>query len=226
VSREKAEAEAVLGGDFAGIGVTDDYAAYQNLFSEHQLCWAHLLRKAIKIALQYPDDTGYKEFLDRLYEIYRLAVSYRKDSRLSKGRAQKVKELKRAIRKLCSLADIAIEEEMATHLKAFIHLQRELTDNVDCLFVFVEHPEVEPTNNESERNVRREAEVRKGGRTSKSENGARRRSVIMTIFATLRRRIEKFTIETVVAEIKTWLAKGRSIFQDELESAQAANATT
>jgi hypothetical protein len=34
------------------------------------------------------------------------------------------------------------------------------------------------TNNRSERNLRREAEVRKGGRTSKTQSGAQRRSII------------------------------------------------
>jgi hypothetical protein len=29
----------VLGEQFGGIGVTDDYAAYQSLFEGHQLCW-------------------------------------------------------------------------------------------------------------------------------------------------------------------------------------------
>ena len=51
---------------------------------------------------------------------------------------------------------------------------------IDALFVFVAHPEVEPTHNRSERNVRREAEVRKGGRTSKSESGAKRRGIMMS----------------------------------------------
>jgi hypothetical protein len=48
VDRGKAAAQAIVGEQFPGIGVSDDYGAYQSLFSEHQLCWAHLLRKAIK----------------------------------------------------------------------------------------------------------------------------------------------------------------------------------
>jgi len=36
VGRGKAEAQALLGEKFNGIGVTDDYAAYQYLFQEHQ----------------------------------------------------------------------------------------------------------------------------------------------------------------------------------------------
>jgi hypothetical protein len=56
-------------------------------------------------------------------------------------------------------------------METFILLQRELADNVDCLFVFVEHPEVEPTNNRSERNARCEAEIRKGALTRTTDRG-------------------------------------------------------
>jgi len=79
------------------------------------------------------------------------------------------------------------------HVATFINLQRELADNVGCLSVFVEHPEVEPTNNRSERNVRRQAEIRKGARTSKTANGAKRRGTIVTVFASLQTRIANFT---------------------------------
>ena len=61
VSRKKTEATTVLGAFFGGIGVPDDYVAYKSLFSEHQLCWAHLIRKAIKLVLQNPDETQYAE---------------------------------------------------------------------------------------------------------------------------------------------------------------------
>ncbi len=77
VSRKKTEATSVLGESFAGIGVTDDYAAYKSLFSEHQLCWAHLIRKAIKLVLQNPDETEYAEFLDQLCAIYHDAKELR-----------------------------------------------------------------------------------------------------------------------------------------------------
>jgi len=49
-------------------------------------------------------------------------------------------------------------EPTAAHVATFIPLQQVLTDNIDCLFVFVEHPEVEPANNRSTRNARREVE--------------------------------------------------------------------
>ncbi len=114
-------------------------------------------------------------------------------------------------------------EPTADHVATFILLQRELADNVDCLFVFVEHPEVEPTNNRSERNVRREAEIRKGARTSKTVQGAKRRGTIVTVLASLQTRISNFTLSNVIAEIDRWLESGSSLFQQELQAIHDAH---
>ncbi len=43
-SRGKGNAETLLGQNFDGFVVSDDYGAYRKL-KRHQLCWAHLLRK-------------------------------------------------------------------------------------------------------------------------------------------------------------------------------------
>jgi hypothetical protein len=221
VGRGKAEAQAVLGDFFKGIGVTDDYGAYIHLFSKHQLCWAHLIRKAIKLALQYPDQKHYATFLDTLCDIYHLAVRYQNDSRLGVGRAQKVRELEASLRRLCTRHGETIDETVLAPQEAtFIRLQNELIDHLDCLFVFVVHPEVEPTNNRSERNVRSEAEIRKGGRTSKTVKGAKRRSVIMTVLASLRTRVSAFTLEHLLSEVTQWLTNGFSIFEMELDDLQ------
>jgi hypothetical protein len=239
VSRKKTEATDLLGDSFAGIGVTDDYAAYQHLFSQHQLCWAHLIRKAIKLALQNPDEPQYAEFLDGLCSIYDDAKQLRQDAlaetldaQLTEdaSRAAIVKQLQDRITSLCTRREETIItakaaakadpviEPTADHVATLILLQRELADNVDCLFVFVEHPEVEPTNNRSERNVRREAEIRKGARTSKTARGAKRRGIIITVLASLQTRISNFTLSNVLAEIDRWLEAGRSLFQQELQT--------
>ncbi len=225
VGRSKEEAEKILGPLFAGIGVTDDYAAYKTLFTQHQLCWAHLLRKAIKLALQHPDEKPYAIFLDDLFGIYQEAVRCQKDGRFSVGRAQKALDLQENIRSLCSRHGETIDEDiMPDHEATFIRLQNELVDNVDCLFVFVAQPQVEPTNNRSERNVRSEAEIRKGGRTSKSDEGAKRRSIIMTVLMSLRTRFTKFTLKTLLMEVERWAEQGCSIFEKELAVLRMANA--
>jgi len=225
VGRSKTEAERILGPLFAGIGVTDDYGAYKKLFTSHQLCWAHLIRKAIKLALQHPDEKQYATFLDELFGIYQEAVCCQKDGRLSIGRAQKALDLQESIRSLCTRQGETIDEDiMPDHEATFIRLQNELVDNVDCLFVFVEHPEVEPTNNRSERNIRNEAEIRKGGRTSKSEKGAKRRSIIMTVLMSLRTRFTKFTLNILLTEVEQWIEQGCSIFERELAELKMAHA--
>lgn len=225
VSRSKTEAEKVLGRFFAGIGVTDDYNAYKKLFTRHQLCWAHLIRKAIKLALQHPDEKQYATFLDELFSIYQEAVRCQKDGRLSTGRAQKALDLQENIRWVCTRHGETIDEDvMSDHEATFIRLQNELVDNLDSLFVFVEHPEVEPTNNRSERNVRSEAEVRKGGRTSKSADGAKRRSIIMTVLMSLRTRFAKFTLDALLREVETWIEQGYSLFEKELAELKMAHA--
>jgi len=217
VGRGKAEAEAILGDSFVGIGVTDDYGAYQALCLEHQLCWAHLLRKAIKLMLQHPDEAAYKQFLDELYAVYQQAIRWQKDQRLTVGRAEKVILLQDRICELCELSDREIDSNtMSAHEQSFIRLQKELIRGLDDLFVFVAHPEVEPTNNRSERNVRHEAMVRKGGRTSKSQSGAKRRGIIMTVLATLNTRFEAFTLNNLIDEIRQWAQDGLSRFQREL----------
>ena len=225
VGRGKAEAQKVIGEKFRGIGVTDDYGAYKYLFNEHQLCWAHLLRKAIKLMLQHPEKQEYKEFLDELYDIYQQAVRFQKDRRLSASRKAKSQQLQGRILELCTRKGEAIEpEQTPAHEASFIRLQNELVNELASLFVFVEHPEVEATNNRSERNVRREAEIRKGGRTSKSNHGAKRRSNIMTVLATLNTRFPKFTLDHLLSEVERWVHEGRSIFQLELDRLEKANA--
>ncbi|HEY9640447.1 MAG TPA: hypothetical protein V6C57_08185, partial [Coleofasciculaceae cyanobacterium] len=115
-------------------------------------------------------------------------------------------------------------ETMPIHEQTFLRLQHELITGIDALFVFVAHPQVEPTNNRSERNLRREAEVRKGGRTSKTQKGAGRRSIIMSVLATLNTRFEGFTLEHLLDELTYWTQLGLSRFQAELAGMTQANA--
>ena len=239
VSRKKTEATDILGKSFAGIGVTDDYAAYRNMFSEHQLCWAHLIRKAIKLMLQNPEETEYVEFWSTLCSIYHDAKQFSKEVAASvkgdglnttEGRRAVIDELQARITELCNRHEETIItpkaaakaqyplEPTAAPVATFILLQRELADQLKCLFVFVEHPEVEPTNNRTERNARREAEIRKGARTSKTATGAKRRSTIVTVFASLQTRIANFTLTNMLAEVNRWSTAGISRFQDELDA--------
>ena len=175
--------------------------------------------------LQHPEEATYKTFLDELYCIYQQAVRWQQDQRLSTGRAAKVEQLKARICNLCCRAGTLLEKEtMPGHEQTFIRLQNELVNGLESLFVFVAHPQVEATNNRSERNVRKEAIVRKSGRTSKSQAGANRRGIIMTVLATLNTRFQTFTLQALLDEIERWVDGGISLFQAELDGVKLAHA--
>ena len=224
VGRGKAVLTEVLGEQFDGIGVTDDYNAYQSQFTEHQLCWAHFLRKAIAISLRNPDNRQYARFLKSLFAVYYDAVRTSRDRRLSAGRAAKVKRLQSRIRMICRRYGEVLDDAASADDAKFVRLQNELVDNTEKLFVFVLHPEVEATNNRSERQARSESMARKAARTSKTEKGAKRRGVIMSVLSSLSKRLEQFTLGSVLSEINHWFETGQSVFREELSKLQAVTA--
>jgi hypothetical protein len=192
--------------------------------------------------LQNPEETEYAEFWDALCLIYhdakvlsqKVVVSIEGDRlNTAAGRRAVIEGLQARITSLCDRCEETIITAKAAakaespidptplHVATFILLQRELANQLNCLFVFVEHPEVEPTNNRSERNARREAEIRKGARTSKTAAGARRRSTIVTVFASLQTRMVDFTLSNMMAEVQRWTDAGVSLFQTELAAMNA-----
>ena len=66
---------------FAGVLVSDDAAVYRR-FTQTQKCWAHLLRKAIKLTIIKLDDTRYRTFCDGLLAVDRSAHAAATDKRL------------------------------------------------------------------------------------------------------------------------------------------------
>ena len=204
--------------------MTDDYNAYKSQFTEHQLCWAHFLRKAIAISLRNPDNRQYKRFLTELFVIYHDAVRISRDGRLSVGRPAKIKLLQARLRRICRRYGELVGKNDTSDDAKFVRLQNELVSNIEKLFVFVLHPEVESTNNRSERQARQEAMARKATRTSKTEKGARRRGIIMSVLASLSKRLDNFTLQNILAEITRWITNGQSIFREELAGIRLAHA--
>src|SRR5438093_1001822 len=139
---------------FVGIGVSDDAAVYQGRFAQAQKCWAHLLRKAIKLTLLYPRQQKYQRFLDRLLELYYDAKRAAGDGRLAEaGRKRRVAELEG---RLCDLCRPYWRDTAPTgkpHEQDFTNLVNELVRLLlaEELFTFVLERDVEPTNNSMER---------------------------------------------------------------------------
>ena len=210
---------------FAGLVISDDAAVYAN-FSQAQKCWAHLLRKAIKLTLQEPLNQEYRVFTDRLLEIYREACRVQRDGRLSAaGRAGKVAALDDEVLELCApvwaleLPPLAEGPENDYRLLVNEVMRLMLAKQ---LFTFVTaEPATRPngtsqpaagTNNEAERSLRNPAEARKTGRTSKTLVGARRQTIIVSVLESLRLYLPTFTLGSVREEINGWWQAGQSCF--------------
>ncbi len=210
---------------FAGLVISDDAAVYEN-FSAAQKCWAHLLRKAIKLALQDPNRADYRNFTDSLLEIYRAACRIQRDQRFSAaGRADKVAKLDDQILFLCgaySIAELLSAQGLDHDFGLLVSEVLRLMMN-QALFTFVTTPPVQQpngaskpvsgTNNEAERTLRSPAQARDTGRTNKTSNGARRQTVLTSVLESLRLYLPTYTLGSVVAELERWWTTGQSCFE-------------
>ena len=215
---------------FAGLVISDDAAIYAN-FTQAQKCWAHLLRKAIKLTLQDPNNPGYRVFTDRLLAIYRQACRVQGDGRLGDaGRARKVAALDDEILELCAPLWVAelppLEDGPENDYRLLVNeLMKLMLDKQ--LFTFVTTPPpTQPngasqpaagTNNEAERTLRGAAQARATGRTNKTLVGARRQTIVSSVLESLRLYLPRFTLTSVLAEVQRWFEVGGSCFVALLE---------
>ena len=217
---------------FAGLVISDDAAVY-GPFNAMQKCWAHLLRKGIKLALQDPDCADYRTFTDGLLEIYREACRIQRDQRFSAaGRADRVAPLDDRILDLCGryslaplLAARGLNHDFGLLVAEVLRLMMQ-----QALFTFVTTPPVQQpngttqpvsgTNNEAERTLRRPAQARATGRTNKTPNGARRQTVLASVLESLRLYLPSYTLGSVVAELQRWWVHGCSCFEKLLKQSK------
>jgi transposase len=214
---------------FQGVVISDDAAVYEN-FTKSQKCWAHLLRKAIKLTLRDPENPKYRDLTDELLAIYREARRVQVDGRLTdEGRTAKVFLLENRVIELCGSAWLHNEGPIAGLEDDYRLLTSEIMNLwlKKQLFTFVTEPAatqpngqklpVPGTNNESERTLRPSAEARKTGRTNKTVQGARRRTVLTSVLESLRLYLPKFSLRSVIEEIKRWSEVGQSCFRELFE---------
>lgn|SRR5271166_4822048 len=229
VPKDAATLAEILDPDqFKGLVFSDDAAVYAN-FDHAQKCWAHLLRKAIKLTLQDPENVSHREFTDQLLAIFHQANRIKRDQRLSDaGRVRKVAELSE---KLYDLCDPVLGEQSTPgtlgHDRCLLALEILRLMDKEELFTFVtaqaaaqpngESKKIDGTNNESERTLRDRATARKTGRTSKTIAGARRTSILTSVLESLRLYLPTYTLGSVLAEVLRWQEVGKSCFRRLME---------
>ncbi len=223
---------------FAGIVISDDAAVYAN-FTQAQKCWAHLLRKAIKLTLQEPKNAEYRQFTDRLLALYRSACRVQQDGRRSQaGRAQKVAELDDDIFDLClpvwRLELPPLEEGPENDYRLLVNeVMRLMLDKQLFTFVTAE-PAQQPngacqpvagTNNEAERTLRNPAAARDTGRANKACEArvARRSCERAGITACVLEDIHIHACQCHRRD-RTMAASGRKLFQQAATEAEVESA--
>lgn len=201
-------------GKFKGIGITDCYKIYEKRFDMAQKCWAHFLRKIIKLMLLYPEKRKYRKFFEQLYGIFQEAKKLKEQEG---DKEEGIVALETKILKLCTEVDKKLSKDTKKDLREYVNLQKNLVRNLKDLFTFVRVKEVEPTSNEAERNLRHVAKSRNNYQTSKTKKGARRQSIISSVLFSLKQNLKEFTLKTVTEEVIQWQIEGKSLFKKQLE---------
>ena len=220
---------------FAGLVISDDAAVYAD-FNQGQKCWAHLLRKAIKLTLQEPANQEYRQFTDRLLAIYRQACRLQRDRRRSAaGRARHVPALDDEILELCVglwVQELPPLEGTDNDFRLLVNEVMRLMLKRELFRFVTAAPATQPngvskpvagTNNEAERTLRGPAQARVTGRTNKTPVGARRQTILVSVLESLRLYLPTFTLGSVIAEVERWWKAGQSCFTRLLKTLQRAS---
>lgn len=188
--RSGASAVKLLGEDYAGVLVTDDYSSYNAVGAkDRQTCWSHLRTKAKDIVKQIeltdPPISAPRsvEFCQKLrrFAVELCALGRKKKS--GKLSLAKAKAMIPALRKrLKRFGDEPLEHEAAETLR-----QRVMVKDWDKLFTFLRIKDVGPTNNLSEQSMRFLVIMRKICFGTRSAEGSESHSVLPSLLKTAHR---------------------------------------
>lgn len=193
-SRGQKAAQELLG-DFSGTLVTDRWGGYTMYEGTRQICWAHLRRdfKAVSESGGWLGKTG-----SRLFDLTgKILGSY---SRVRDG-TLKLQTFQKRISQWKPQLERWLKQG-ASHSGQLSAKCREIWKCRKWLWTFVDHEDVEPTNNLAERDVRQGVLWRKGSFGVQSERGAKYVERVLTAGATCRRQgksIVKFFTDACTA---------------------------
>lgn len=185
-SRGMGNAEELLGDNYQGIGITDRYPGYKNLFryedgSRHQICWSHLQRTAKdmthleclgKATLQHVT-----KFYQDLATIYAGIRAYQEEPFDEAIRVAQADKLLKQTEQLCQ--PHKLDPKKLTDLKAGI------LEYQDCLFICLTVDGIPADNNRAERDIKQLVIKRRKSLGSKTTKGARTLEVLLSVCLSL-----------------------------------------
>jgi len=197
LGRGRLEAKRLLGKNFRGLAVVDMLGAY-NWITLRQLCWAHVLRIFRAVA-----ERKGSRWHGRRLELagYRVLADWRAWRNGTIAREEMVRRInvhRATIRELLQkVADAGLSERSRRQCAWLLRREHHL-------WTFLDHEDVEPTNNLAERRVRRGVLMRKKSFGTDSVHGSRFVERILTATGCLReqqRDVLAFLADSYVAHL-------------------------
>ena len=178
-SRGKGNAENLLE-NYNGVRITDCYAAYKNMKGGHQVCWAHIIRKARDLAESDILEKEEKEFLKEIHlKLQELFKEVKTVSESNLSEKKRIKILPEFYEKLDKITDKIKDQKI--RIKKLDDLANLMQEYKKELFVCVSNKGVSPTNNKAEQKLRHLVLKRKNSFGNKSDKGSRILSINMSV---------------------------------------------
>jgi len=164
-----------LGKQKGNVLCVDRFSAYRTLAEKAgfklQLCWSHITENSKQLSENFGKEA--KNVHTKLKQIYSLANGLN-----HKGNDEMVEQLKAEI--------FQLTKKHYTHSTIRKFVNNLYHRDADNLFRFVTDPEIDPTNNISERELRALVIIRKISNGSRSKKGAKTTATLLSIIQTLR----------------------------------------
>lgn len=161
--------------------VSDRYAVYNDVSEDHQYCLAHLIRDCRKYAERKGLDGEIGLDLENeIQEACRVHRRYRRDEISLKSRNHRLRYSRKRL-------ENSLIDGLASGSNDLGNFCENILDHFDKLWVFSKFPDVEPTNNLAERDLRKIVLWRKKSYGTRSNRGQRFVERISTVCGTLKR---------------------------------------
>lgn len=175
--------DAVLGGRFDGVLITDCYSAYNKIDCMKQKCWTHLLRETRELKEKYPRDKEVAWFHGRMKRFFKRGVKLQ-------TLYQEGKDIEKAYRRL-------IDDTQRWMFRIFRNaelnrVRKRLIRHRDELYTFIKSG-VSPTNNNGEREIRPAVLMRKTSYGNRSDRGSDTQAILMSVIRTCFKQNVDFT---------------------------------
>ena len=176
-SRGSMVAKEVLSEEFAGVLVSDFYAAYNFYEGPKQRCWVHLCRDLKGLVEKNPDLPELASWVESVRDIYHRAKETVRQDYTERERSQ---------------LKVGFENELLAVCQPYVGvktapervLAKRMTNFISELFTFVGNPEIPSENNAAERAIRPAVVARKISGGSRSERGSKTCGILRTLFET------------------------------------------